>query len=445
MWCCRRDVSACQQSCHVAMARSICQHSLNTMREMPSIQKSVVQTMLTDAQEWDPNVLIPDVLREDGGSGLAERMDRAVGAVRRARTRSADHNKLVGQLELVSDAESSKAEGNEHFRSGHIAEAVASYNRAVDTLHAVPSTDGSSSTLPPHVQVLLATSLSNRAQCYLLLAEPTTSITTPPASEPRVLARNAANDCAYGLELRELVPRRIVEKLEARARAAHRILATHTSETPPAEPGAPEPEPEPQAPPAEITHACAVCGTEKPRASYTKNQWKKRKFDTAKCKDCVVSQPATATERPLTEPAAEQTSEAAVGSDTPGGDTLHDVLGELGLLEHADLLKKWKCDLHACASCTREDWDEMGVPAAAGHALQQAAAVVMGYAQEVMQPEPEPMTLPAVVLGRQVPSIAEHGGSECPMCLEEWQSELVDKNVVVLPCFHACCQAVSKR
>ena len=87
----------------------------------------------------------------------------------------------------------------------------------------------------------------------------------------------------------------------------------------------------------------------------------------------------------------------------------------------------------------------MGVPAAAGHALQQAAAVVMGYAQEVMQPEPEPMTLPAVVLGRQVPSIAEHGGSECPMCLEEWQSELVDKNVVVLPCFHACCQAVSKR
>lgn len=59
-----------------------------------------------------------------------------------------------------------------------------SYSRAVDVLHAVPSADGSSSKLPPPVQVLLATCLSNRAQAYLSLAESPTPARRPDGPDP---------------------------------------------------------------------------------------------------------------------------------------------------------------------------------------------------------------------------------------------------------------------
>ena len=118
----------------------------------------VIGTMLSDAETFDKNVSIPDVLRQDNGR-LAERMDRAVSAVRSRRRRSND-----GPTQLIEHAEVWKESGNGEFRAGQLSRAATSYSRAVDVLHALPSTDGLSSTLPRPVQELLATCLSNRAQ-----------------------------------------------------------------------------------------------------------------------------------------------------------------------------------------------------------------------------------------------------------------------------------------
>ena len=347
---------------------------------------SVIQAMLDDAREWDANALVPDVLRQDGGggSGLAERMDRAVGAVRRARARGAHRSVGVdkrrglpapGQLELVSDAGLWKGEGNEHFRLGNMTEAVRSYTHAIDALHAVPSTDGSSSTLPPHVLILLATCLSNRAQSYLLLAEPDNSelnvVITAVAggAEPRALARNAANDCDYGLHLARYssadVPRRIVDKLQLRAQAAHRIIATHEPEP---EPARVSTRPQPLAAPAPALLICTSCRVEKSKESYTKNQWKKRKFNTAKCKECVA---------------------------TP--------------------VHEWVADVEIAVEPEPEPEPEP-------------------------QPEPEPLVLPAIIHGRLVGSCVRFPGDECPVCFEGWADDLADKNVIAFPCGHALCQ-----
>jgi ankyrin repeat protein len=276
------EIVAVRQSAYAAIAQAVCQHALNTKRQIPSITLSVIGALLSDAQSWDPTTEIPAVLTEQGNDGqqLAERMDRAVSAVRR--TRSLQAASASGRPnDLIEQATECKESGNNAFRNGELAEAVKSYTHAVDHLHAVPSANDSSSALPVQTRTLLATCLSNRAQAYLQLGDQRGELGQ--ATEALTCARNAANDCAYAQSLEASLSTRIMDKLEARALKAHRIIALHVSQQstpPPSLALSPQQQHEqhsstrPRATPVTTHHVCNACGVSKSQSSYSKNQVK---------------------------------------------------------------------------------------------------------------------------------------------------------------------------
>ena len=200
-------------------------------------------------------------------------------------------------------------------------------------------------------------------------------------------ARNAANDCVYALGLGH-IPARIRAKLESRGLDAHQQLARHLA--------APQPQPQRTAAstPPVTTHVCSGCDATKDRDEYTRNQWKKRRAG-ATCKSCQ-QQPAAAS---APEPVSPDMLGGCPAADSDASDEDE--------------------EFHDAQEHDNPD-----------------------PAEPEPEPESEPLELPAVVLGRQVGAIARHAGSECPMCLDEWEAdELAGECVVALRCGHACCGA----
>lgn len=123
----------------------------------------------------------------DTRRATAELQDRAVSSVRRQR-RAAHQPATLTQYAEAHRKRALTFSGNAQFQS-----AEREYTLAIDVVHDIPAAD--SAALPAEVQVLLAECLADRAECRLLRAERTRSIS---------LAETARNDCRYALTLPHL-------------------------------------------------------------------------------------------------------------------------------------------------------------------------------------------------------------------------------------------------
>ena len=398
-------------------------------------------------------------------------------------------------------ARAAKDKGNTLFRIGNqkcFDLAKKQYTLAVDALHALETIGGMQAIdgteyreLTMSDTLLLATSLSNRAQCYLNIGSAALGL-----DERSTAAHHAVDDCTYarGLAVQSAVFftncngefdqsgidfEKAAKKAQARLEKAQNILASCTEQTrrigqmqgqatgqgtearspAPAPAAAPAPVPA-SATPARIGdtgHTCVQCGEDKPKDDYTRNQWKKRKA-AARCKACVAAADAQKARQARDEAAAK--------------------------LERCDDLAEWLA-YHGLSRCLDEllrhsfDMDVMRILAAEGErgyaeaAFEDAAfdgsdgaalVALVCVPAEAMLPEPEPepapesvpesasepepepapapeqiqIALPAIVTASRIVQAVAHAGNECPVCLEKW-ADLADAAVVGLECQHAAC------
>ena len=258
-------------------------------------------------------------------ANMAERLDRAVRAVREARS---GKGTKAGSVALMKQAKQHMEEGNDLFKNGDMSAAIKRYSRAVDAAHGLSD---KSSALTKDQQVLLATSLANRAQARLRMA----SDSGLQADQVITLAHSAADDCAYSQGLRH-TPQPLLDKLSARAFCAQRLIkkgkglkleeeqAAGASAVVLSIPAGDTQEEESQPNAAEnrqaMEHVCSGCATEKSKDEYSRNQWKKRTKSAVKCKACIMLQDssnqvllASTEPEPQAPPHCDQVAPAAAG------------------------------------------------------------------------------------------------------------------------------------
>ena len=274
---------------------------------------------------------------------FAQRTSRAISAVRKARRGSLAGvalDEMPHREGLKMSAESTKQEGNASYKSGDVMRALICYSNAVDLLHQM-SDELPHKELSQSESLLLATSLANRAQCYMYLqTDPRLSASWLSAAAENdgrsTQVQHVVDDCIYarGLlvehtssgagalrkkitvrlekamqildKLARTQPEQLAEEDLKRASIVQQestsTLRPSTASAAPAQVATRTPVQAPSFAPAaaahrlpvepDTSHICAHCGADCPKDEYTRNQWKKRKKSPAKCKSCVGDAPA---------------------------------------------------------------------------------------------------------------------------------------------------------
>lgn len=419
-----------------------------------------------------------------GRGETAEANQRAMSVVRSKRgARARQHTE--GSTEL-SQANARKQEGNSCFGDREYLAAAKAFTEAIDDLHGLSA---DSVGLSPEEQCLLATCLSNRAECRLQLA----STANDEDRDAQGLAQAASADCAYVQRLNQrYIPQRVKDKTESRTKRADAFLAVcREEEFRNAEPQQLEPEPEP---PTESSgsYACNRCGIVKNKAEFSGNQWKTRKKRTrgvavgGKCRYCVqmaAAERISSAVQPVASPPLVQGADMT----TEEQEQLRAVLGFLGLEEHFEHLVQQMFDCSVCVLASDEDWTEIGIALADARLIRDAcvtpptqATAELGLdceadtANESEEPkfepdpdaDPEPKEkqlepqaklennkrtrhrlkrLPTLIKGSEVAAYVRFPEDICPMCLEQWSDTgehgLAKRPVVALECGHAVCLA----
>ena len=363
----------------------------------------------------------------------AEEYQRAISAVRRKRAAARDQQHTDGSV-VVSQATNWKQKGNGCFSDGKYLEAAKAYTRAIDCLHQLSSAE--STTLSSEVQAVLATCLSNRAECRLQLACES-SREGEAERDTQGLAEAAAADCAYVQRLIQwYIPEKVRAKTESRIQRAEAILSE--SQPQPRSPSAPSrsaPEPEPE-PPTETSgseaYPCNRCGHVKEKAEFSGNQWKSRKKRSrgvavgGKCKECVQ---LVAAER-MAPPVAPAPDPAEAPSPAP-------------VPALSPVLSPAPAPLQVEPEPQQSDSD--------GFDTAEEDEGAKPKPEPEPEPEPEenqrvkrrPKRLPALIKGSEVATHVRFAEDACPTCLEGWADTgeygLADKPVVALECGHAMC------